>query len=124
MAAILVIDDEDLVVLMLKRLLEKAGHQVTTASNGNLGLKAFQEHNPDLVVTDLIMPEKEGIETIMELRQIQPDIKIIAISGGGGYGKPEDYLPVAKGLGADRVFSKPFDEQEFLSAIEQLTTLS
>ena len=83
MARILVIDDEELARFTLREILEAAGHEVVEAANGNEGT-AFQRANPcDIVITDMIMPEKEGLETIVELKGEYPDLKIIAISGGG-----------------------------------------
>lgn len=107
MARILVVDDEEIVRVTLRQMLEKAGHQVFEAANGLEALRAFEKREADLVITDIIMPEKEGIETIMELRQRKPDLKIIAMSGGGRTGTME-YLHLAKSLGADNVLPKPF----------------
>lgn len=119
MAKILVLDDEPSILLMIKKMLEKAGHQVDIALNGKEGMRLFEKDKPDLVVTDIIMPEKEGLETIFELRRLHPDLKIIAISGGGRI-SPDGYLPGAKLLGADKVFPKPLDQKEFLSAVSEL----
>jgi DNA-binding response OmpR family regulator len=119
MAKILVIDDEPAILLMLKKMLEKAGHKVDTASNGNEGIILFEKNKHDLLITDIIMPEKEGMETIIELRKKYPDLKIIAISGGGRI-NPEGYLPGAKLLGANMVFQKPLIQKEFLEAVAML----
>jgi DNA-binding response OmpR family regulator len=119
MAKILVLDDEAAIVLMIKKMLEKAGHEVDMALNGRDGMILFEQNKPDLLITDIIMPEKEGLETIFELRQKYPDLKIIAISGGGRI-SPEGYLPGAKLLGADMVFPKPLDQKEFLQAVATL----
>jgi DNA-binding response OmpR family regulator len=119
MAKILVLDDEASIVLMIKKMLEKAGHEVDMALNGKDGMILFEQNKPDLLITDIIMPEKEGLETIFELRQKYPDLKIIAISGGGRI-SPEGYLPGAKLLGADMVFQKPLDQKEFLQAVATL----
>jgi DNA-binding response OmpR family regulator len=119
MAKILVLDDEASIVLMIKKMLEKAGHEVEMALNGKDGMILFEQNKPDLLITDIIMPEKEGLETIFELRQKYPDLKIIAISGGGRI-SPEGYLPGAKLLGADMVFQKPLDQKEFLQAVATL----
>jgi CheY-like chemotaxis protein len=120
MAKILVIDDEPAILLMLKKMLEKAGHKVDTASNGNEGIILFEKNKHDLLITDIIMPEKEGMETIIELRKKYPDLKIIAISGGGRI-NPEGYLPGAKLLGANMVFQKPLIQKEFLEAVAMLS---
>jgi len=119
MAKILVLDDEASIVLMIKKMLEKAGHEVEIALNGKDGMILFEQNKPDLLITDIIMPEKEGLETIFELRQKYPDLKIIAISGGGRI-SPEGYLPGAKLLGADMVFQKPLDQKEFVQAVATL----
>jgi DNA-binding response OmpR family regulator len=119
MPRILVIDDDDQVRLMLQIALEKSGFEVLTAENGKIGLAMFREQSADLIVTDIIMPEQEGIETIVELRRDFPDTKIIAISGGGKV-SPESYLTMADALGASRTFSKPLDMDEFLEAVQKL----
>ena len=119
MAKILVLDDEPSILLMIKKMLEKEGHEVDVALNGREGMELFEENKPDLVITDIIMPEKEGLETILELRKNHPELKIIAISGGGRIG-PEGYLPSAKYLGADMVFQKPLVQKEFIMAVSLL----
>jgi DNA-binding response OmpR family regulator len=119
MAKILVLDDELSILLMIKKMLEKAGHEVSLALNGKEGLELFEKNRPDLLITDIIMPEKEGLETIFELRRKYPKLKIIAISGGGRI-SPDGYLPGAKLLGADMTFQKPLDQKEFLLAVSQL----
>ncbi|HLP72390.1 MAG TPA: response regulator [Bacteroidales bacterium] len=119
MAKILVFDDEPSILLMIKKMLEKAGHEVDIALNGKEGMELFDKHKPDLVITDIIMPEKEGLETIIALRKNYPDLKIIAISGGGRIG-PDGYLPGAKLLGANAVFTKPLMQKEFIQAVSDL----
>ena len=119
MAKILVLDDELSILLMIKKMLEKAGHEVSLALNGKEGLELFEKDRPDMLITDIIMPEKEGLETIFELRRKYPELKIIAISGGGRI-SPDGYLPGAKLLGADMTFQKPLDQKEFLQAVSQL----
>jgi len=119
MAKILVLDDELSILLMIKKMLEKAGHEVSLALNGREGMELFEKNRPDLLITDIIMPEKEGLETIFELRRKHPELKIIAISGGGMI-SPDGYLPGAKLLGADMTFQKPLDQKEFLQAVSQL----
>jgi len=104
---------------MLRQKLEPEGYQVETAPNGKVGLR-IQEENPcDLVITDIFMPEKEGIETIRELRRDFPDVKIIAMTGGFRYG-PEELLEAARMLGAHRTLSKPFKLKEMQLAIDEL----
>jgi len=119
MAKILVIDDEPSILLMIKKMLEKEGHEVDLALNGRDGMELFENIKPAMVITDIIMPEKEGLETILELRKKNPGLKIIAISGGGRI-SPEGYLPGAKLLGADMVFQKPLVPKEFISAVSKL----
>lgn len=119
MAKILVMDDEPFILLMIKKMLEKEGHEVDLALNGNDGLELFEKFRPDLVITDIIMPQKEGLEIILELRQKHPGLKIIAISGGGRVG-PDGYLPGAKLFGADMVFQKPLIQKEFMLGVSVL----
>jgi len=119
MARILVIDDEPAILLMIKKMIEKAGHEVDIALNGREGLELFELNCPDLIITDIIMPQKEGLEIILELRKKHPALKIIAISGGGRFG-PEGYLPSAKLFGANMIFQKPLIQKEFMEAISKL----
>ncbi len=119
MPRILVIDDDDLIRVMLHQMLEDAGYDVAVAANGDEGIKLFHEQAADLIITDIIMPEKEGWETIVELKRDYPRVKIIAISGGGRIG-PYSYLMVAKRFGAERVFTKPLKKDELLKAIREL----
>ena len=119
MAKILVIDDEPSILLMIKKMLEKAGHEVEMALNGKEGMQIFENNKADLLITDIIMPEKEGLETIVEMRKKYPDLKIIAISGGGRI-SADGYLPGAKLLGANMVSQKPLIQKEFLEAVSFL----
>jgi CheY-like chemotaxis protein len=116
---ILIIEDDEFVKNMLKQTIERAGYDVATAANGHIGLKLYKSNPFDVVITDLIMPDMEGIETITHLRKNNPGVKIIAISGGGR-NSPEDYLHIAEKLGAKRTFSKPIDRQALLNAIQEL----
>jgi DNA-binding response OmpR family regulator len=119
METILIIDDDTQLSSMLKQLLEKNNYKVLTAPDGIQGIKLFHEKGADLIITDLIMPGKEGIETIAEIAQDFPDVKIIAISGGGRL-KPDSYLNLAETFGAARSFTKPIDRKELLLAIKEL----
>jgi len=119
MALILIIDDNNQFRAMLREMLERTGYEVVEASDGKEGIKLYRENPTDLIITDLIMPEKEGIETIMELRRDFPDVKIIAISGGGRL-DPGQYLIMAKSLGARYTFAKPVEREELLQAVEEL----
>lgn len=119
MKNILVIDDNEQILKMMCGLLQRSGHTVFSAINGAQGLKTYYTHTPDLVITDIIMPEKEGLEVIMELTRQERRPKIIAISGGGRMG-PQSYLPMADLLGADHVLQKPFHPAEFMDCVERL----
>ncbi len=119
MKHILIIDDDEQMRVLLRQAMEWAGHVVDTAEDGRQGQRLFEQEPYDLVVTDLIMPDQEGLETIRNLKQCCPVVKIIAISGGGRIG-PEAYLPAAREFGADLVFAKPFDIQEFVQAVDHL----
>jgi DNA-binding response OmpR family regulator len=116
---ILIIDDEDLIRKMLRKVLEKNGYDVMEACDGSQGIKLFKEHVPDIVITDLIMPEKEGLETIRELKKLNSDVRIIAISGGG-IADPKIYLTLAAKLGAVNTFFKPVDNEILLSTIKEI----
>jgi len=111
MARILVIDDEELIRLLTRQALEAEGHVVDEAVDGEEGMRKFHEVAPDAVITDILMPNKEGIETVQEIRKIAPDVVIIAMSGGGRF-RDANYLDVAKVLGANAVLKKPFPIDE------------
>jgi len=119
MKKILLADDDHQVRNMLKLTLEREGYEVVEAEDGVQAVRLYLNHSIDLVVTDIVMPEKEGIETIMELRSINPKIKIIAISGGGRI-SPDDYLNWARRFGVGHTFTKPVDRKELLEAIKDL----
>lgn len=116
---ILIIDDDEQIRLILQQIMEWAGYEVTLAENGKVAMEVQRKTPADLVITDLIMPEQEGLETISQLKQECPELKIIAVSGGGRIG-PDAYLPAALELGADRVFSKPFEIESVLEAVKEL----
>lgn len=116
---VLIIDDDEQIRVLLQQMMKWAGLEVAVAENGKVAMQLMQEKPADLVITDLIMPEQEGLETISRLKKEYEGIKIIAISGGGRIG-PEAYLPAALELGADLVFSKPFDVQKVVSAVQDL----
>lgn len=119
MARILVIDDEPYILMMLKKMLEKVGHEVDMAVNGEEGMELFNKYHADLIITDIVMPEKEGLETIRELKKKHPELKVIAISGGGRVDSKE-YLDSARLFGASRIFKKPFKQKEIIGAVEEL----
>ena len=118
---ILLIEDDEAVRDFIREVLLGAGYFVSAAGNGKEGLAAIKS-DPDIgmVITDIVMPEKEGIETIIEIKQSWPQIKIIAISGGGRI-CAEDYLHIASELGADITLKKPFARHELLGAVAELT---
>lgn len=105
---------------MLREALARQGHVVDEAVDGLQALSRFAERQPDLVITDIIMPEREGLETIQALRRRRPTIPIIAVSGGDRRG-PESQLSAALALGVNRAFRKPFRIDEVLSAVDELT---
>jgi CheY-like chemotaxis protein len=119
MALILVIDDEEFVRDMLRQMLEAEGHSVVEAPNGAAGLRLLHEQKPALVITDILMPEKEGIETIRELRKVAPHVKIIAISGGGRMSRI-DLLAVAQSFGAAGALAKPFERRELIDTVRSV----
>jgi CheY-like chemotaxis protein len=116
MSEILVVDDEPQVRLLIARILSGAGHSVHEATNGKEGIVLFHRVHPALVITDIIMPDMEGIEMIRNLHREAPTIPILAISGGG----PSVYLRAATGMGASAALAKPFGAAELLSTVEQL----
>jgi CheY-like chemotaxis protein len=117
MPRILLVDDDESFRPMLHETLERFGYEVVVAVNGNEALDRYRERPADLVLTDVIMPEKEGLETIREIRREWPDAKIIAMSGGGRT-TPENYLKMAQNMGAAKVLTKPFSNRDLLDAIE------
>ena len=119
MANILLIDDDEAVRTMLCRTLVHFGHDVVEARDGREGLRLFEEKIPDLVITDIVMPETEGIGVLMELRKRKPPVKVIAISGGGRQ-SAADYLHIAKLMGASVVLAKPFSASQLVNAIDGL----
>lgn len=124
MARILLADDEPDVLDALRGILEDAGHEVLTAVDGDNALKILRRQFVDLVVTDVIMPAREGLELIMILKRDNPGIGVVAISGGGALSK-EATLTIADRLGADCTLAKPFTREEFLRSVtEVLNSLS
>ena len=117
MPRILLIDDDDQVRGVIGRLLTREGYEVIEASDGEEGLDRFNETNPDLVLTDIIMPNKEGIETISLIKKKNPDAKIIAMSGGGQYVSVETCLETAKLAEIEQVLQKPFESKQLLEMI-------
>jgi CheY-like chemotaxis protein len=119
MSSILVVDDERLNRMALRKMLQAGGHDVTEAENGQQALSCLEHHQVDVVVTDIIMPEKNGLETISEIRRKYPNIRIIAVSGGARpYGPGA--LNAAETLGANGSLAKPFGQKEILDLVDQL----
>jgi len=116
---ILVIDDDDLVRATIVAVLERADVEVSEAADGHVGMRLFEEGAHDVVITDILMPNREGIETIRDLRRSKEDVKIIAISGGGNIDKMQ-LLDLAQKFGADRVLPKPFTPQQVLTTLDEV----
>jgi CheY-like chemotaxis protein len=119
MACILIVEDDRDLREMLKTSLLKRKFTILEASDGKEALARFKPALTDLVITDLIMPDEDGLKVIMKIKEIKPSIKVIAISGGGKAG-PGNYLNLAKALGADEVFSKPFSVHDLFNKIDEL----
>jgi DNA-binding response OmpR family regulator len=120
MPRILLIEDDHEVRTMLRLTLIHFGHTVIEARNGKEGIELFKRANADLVITDIVMPEKEGLEVLVELRKKQvPPVKIIAMSGGGRQ-KAADYLRLAELMGAARILAKPFSHEVLIAMIDEL----
>jgi len=127
---VIFIDDEEDIRITLKEVFRRAGFEVEVASNGNEGMNLLREHGADLVVTDIIMPGRDGVETARSIRAEFPKTKIIVMSGGGnaasiGY-EPAAitttaYLASAAAIGADFTLTKPFDREELIKAAKKLT---
>jgi CheY-like chemotaxis protein len=118
MATILVIDDELFMLDFVRKILESAQHKVLVATSADSGIEAYREHRPELVITDLIMPEKDGLEAIQDLRRINPAARIIAISGGGRSGYT-NALEAAKAFGARATIRKPFSPNVLIAAVDK-----
>ena len=121
---LLVIDDDNLVRAALTDMLQTAGFEVVTASNGRLGLELLDTTPVDAIITDILMPEQEGLETIREARQRFPDIRILAISGGGAGGGETQLLRFAESFGADQTLPKPFTGSQLVAAVRTLLAKS
>ena len=118
MAKILVIDDDPMVRTTIGRILRHGGHEPILAENGVRGVELFSKEHPDLVITDIIMPEKDGIETIREIHGLCPDARIVALSGGARIGNL-DFLGMAMKLGACAMIDKPFGADELCAVISR-----
>ena len=116
---ILLVDDEDMVRELFRNVLTDAGYEVMGATNGIEALKILEDQSVDLVITDILMPEKEGVETITEIKQKYPDMRVIAISGGG---RVKYFMPlvIAAKAGADRALHKPIEPDDLLKAVREV----
>jgi len=118
MANILVVDDDRQVCALLKQVLEEQGYTVESALNGTEGISRYRSHPADLIILDILMPEKEGLETILDLRREFPKVKIIAMSGGSDRAKL-DLLDLARRLGAQYAVNKPFELQTITDLVKK-----
>lgn len=119
MGKILIVDDEENIRSIFKRALEKENHEVLVAENGKVGEEMYKNQLPDVIILDILMPEQEGIETILRLKSYKNDIKIIAISGGG-FGNANNYLDNALKLGATVALEKPVVISELIGQVDML----
>lgn len=119
---ILVIDDDPQVRTLLCEVLQTNGYYVETATDGEQGIEKFIRDKQDLVITDIVMPKKEGIETILDLKRLSSDIKILAISGGNA-GYSQNYLTIAEMIGSDCTLQKPFTNQELLTTVNKILAI-
>ena len=116
MALVLLIDDDDVIRQMMRRMLVADGHDVQEAANGKVGVACYRQQPSDLIITDIVMPEQEGLETIQQLRRVNPQVKIIAISGAYS-DRVDGYLAMALRFGVRQVLQKPFSQAELLAAV-------
>ncbi len=119
MSRIIVADDDEDIRAVYQRGLERAGHEVVAIADGRQVLGACREHQTELVLLDILMPDQDGIETIVELQKELPEVKIIAISGGGSFGDPGPFFQAAKALGAVRVLRKPVEMKQLVQAVQE-----
>ena len=118
MAQILLVEDEPAVRRILRLMLEKAGHLVEGADNGQTALAAFERRRFDIIITDIVMPQCNGLEAISSIRGRDADLQIIAMSGGGSM-RGVDYLDLARMLGANQTLAKPFTRDALLALVDQ-----
>jgi DNA-binding response OmpR family regulator len=117
---ILVIDDDDRFRRLAAKILTTEGHEVVEASDGVEGMRVFRKEKPGIVITDIVMPNQEGIETILELRRENPTIRIIAMSGSPGPSGNASFLKMAQQLGADEAIAKPFRARDLRTVVRRL----
>ena len=116
MARILVVDDEPMLRGVVRKMLERNGHEVVDAADGALGIEAYRQLPTDIVLTDIVMPNKDGIQLIIELKKEFPSVRLIAMSGGARTSE-RDFLEVAKQYGVRQVLQKPFSRTELEAAV-------
>ncbi len=119
MQTILLIEDDSQTRKLLRKMLDSAGYNVHEAADGREGVRLFEQEPADLVITDLVMPKQEGIETIRMLKKIVSEVKIIAISGGGRI-SPENYLSMAEKFGVQISLKKPIKREDLLAAVKEV----
>lgn len=119
MTAILMVDDQKELRTMVRRVLTEAGYEVAEAEDGDAALAAFRASPPALVITDIIMPGKAGIEVIATMKREHPEVKVLAISGGGRT-HAMDFLAIARKVGADAALEKPFRRSDLLARVAEL----
>ena len=119
MTKILIIEDDDEVRNLVKRVLIKEGHEIFEAADGVLGVSVFRKTDPDIVISDIVMPNQDGFETIEEILTIEPNTKIIVISGGGTR-SPERHFKHAKDIGAIKTLAKPFTPPDLVKVVEEV----
>ena len=119
MTAILVVDDQKELRKVVRRVLTESGYEVAEAEDGEAALAAFRASPPALVITDIIMPGKEGIEVIATMKRERPEVKVLAISGGGRT-HVMDFLAIARKAGADAALEKPFRKSDLLARVVEL----
>jgi len=120
MAKVLVVDDEDNMRFMIREMLEQDSHEVIEATTGKEAMVEFRRSPADLVITDLVMPDKNGLDLIMDIKQNYPNVRILAISGGGGVNGRFDYIPIAELIGASSVMRKPFKLADLRDKVKEM----
>lgn len=123
MARILVIDDDASIRALLREILVEEGHEIEESPDGRAGLRRFKQYHPDLVMTDILMPEKDGVELIMELKEVNPSIRIVAMSGGGRGLDAAFNLRMARDFGANCLLVKPFGRTQALDVVREALSL-
>ena len=117
--SVLVVDDDDIFRGFLCTVLRKAGYQIFETGNGTKAVALFREHRPDLVLTDLLMPGRDGMEVLRDIRAIDPEARVIIISGGGDV-VPVGFLDLAPKMGAAATLTKPFDHRQLLAVVQKV----